>query len=172
MGQTWHLGACVALLLLINITSANVIPLRELQFNPDRYSESRGTRAGEEYRLPKTVKPEFYQITLTPDFDGFNFTGTVDITTTAISDTKNISLHYDSITVNNVTVTGSDGADIFVSHNYTEDTDIFTITLSTELKIGENYTIHIDYTGILHDDMAGFYRSSYITADGEQRYIY
>lgn len=168
MVQTWHLGACLALLLLINITSANVIPLRELHFDPDRYSESRGTRADEEYHLPKTVKPEHYKITLTPNFEHFNFTGTVDITVTALADTDSISLHHDKITVGTVTVT-KNNIDIPLNHNYVEATNIFTIQLDTPLAVGETCTIHIDYEGVLHDDMAGFYRSSYTTADGEVR---
>jgi aminopeptidase 2 len=158
----------MALLLLINITSASVIPLRELHFNPDRYSESPGTRADEDYHLPKTVKPDSYKITLTPDFDTFTFTGTVDISVTALTDTDSISLHHDKITIHNVTVT-TNNTDIPLIHMYAEATNIFTIKLDTSLTARETCTIHIDYEGVLHDDMAGFYRSSYTTADGEVR---
>lgn len=170
MVQTWHLGACVSLLLLINITSANVIPLRELHFNPDRYSESRGTRADEDYHLPKTVKPEFYKITLTPNFDNFTFIGTVDITVSAPNGTDSISLHYDKITVDTVIVS-CNNVEIPLNDSYVEATNIFTLELETPLISEESCIIHIDYEGVLHDDMAGFYRSSYTTADGEERWL-
>jgi aminopeptidase 2 len=168
MGQIWRLGAYMALLLLINITSSSVIPLRELQFNPDRYSDSRSTRADEDYHLPKTVKPESYKITLTPNFESFTFTGIVDITVTALLDTDSISLHYDRITVNTVTVT-KNSANVLLTQNYDLDTNIFTLVLDSTFVTRETATIHIEYDGILHDDMAGFYRSSYTTADGQVR---
>jgi aminopeptidase 2 len=168
MSQTWHLGAYVALLLLINITSASVIPLRELQFNTDRYSDSRGTRADADYHLPKTVKPESYKITITPNFDTFTFTGIVDITVTALVDTDSISLHHDRITIGTVTVTKGN-TPVSVTPSYDEVTNIYKLQLDLIFAARETAIIHIEYSGILHNDMAGFYRSSYKTADGDVR---
>lgn len=173
MGQMSLLGASVALLLLINTIGATVIPRRELHFNSNRYSESSEARAaGEDYRLPQTATPETYTITLTPDYNDFaTFTGEVEIVVTAKTDGNNISLHYNNITILNRTVTDKNGNELdLLPDVYDQTTDIYTLTLSTDnFKLDEQYKININYRGHLLDDMAGFYRSSYTTADGEKR---
>jgi aminopeptidase 2 len=172
MGQMSILGASVALLLLINTIEATVIPLRELHFTSDRYFESYEARAtGEEYRLPLTVTPDLYTITLTPNYTDFaTFNGEVLITVTATADANNISLHYDNITVHTTKVTAINGTELdLVSEIYNETTNIYTLRLRQQLTQGKRYTIYVNYTGHLLDDMAGFYRSSYTTADGKKR---
>jgi len=172
------LGASVALLLLINTIGATVIPRRELHLNSDRHSGSSEARAaGVEYRLPPTVTPETYKITLKPDYYDFaTFTGEVEILVTAKTDGNSISLHYDNITIENRTVTDINGNELLLDDDnefsYVEATNIYTLTLSSNtFKQGEKYTINIKYRGHLLDDMAGFYRSSYTTSDGEKRWL-
>jgi hypothetical protein len=173
MGQMSLLGASVALLLLINTIGANVIPRRELHFSSDRYSESSEAYApGEEFRLPQTVTPEKYTITLTPNYTDFaTFIGEVEILVTAKKNGIEISLHYDNVTIEKLTVTDLDDNELDLGDdNYNETTNIYTLTLSNEIFIqDEQYKINIQYRGHLLDDMAGFYRSSYTTADGEKR---
>ena len=174
MGQMSLLGASVALLLFINFTGATVIPLQQLHFNSDRYSESSLARAaGEEYRLPITVTPELYIITLTPDYKDFaNFTGEVEIVVLARTDGDSISLHYDDMIIHERKVTDLFGTELDLGEDtYNETTNIYKLNLSNNQKLtpNERYRIHINYTGFLRDDMAGFYRSSYTTADGEKR---
>jgi hypothetical protein len=177
MGQMSLLGASMAILLLINTIGATVIPLRQFHFNSDRYSESSEARAaGEEYRLPLTVTPNKYTITLTPDYNDFaTFTGEVEILVTAKTNGNNISLHYNNMTIVNRTVTDKDGTVLDLDdddgHNYDEITNIYTLILSnnTKFTLDEQYKVNIKYNGCLLDDMAGFYRSSYTTAEGEKR---
>jgi aminopeptidase 2 len=178
MGQTSLLGASVALLLLINIMGATVIPRRELHFNSDRFSESSEARtAGDEYRLPLTVTPELYTITLTPDYNDFaTFTGEVEILVNATKNENFISLHYDNISIDSRTVTEINGRKLDLvdddddENNYNQATNIYTLRLLSEnLTPGTRYKINIKYKGHLLDDMAGFYRSSYTTEDGEKR---
>ncbi|GFG31526.1 hypothetical protein Cfor_07544, partial [Coptotermes formosanus] len=179
MGQMSLTKASVALLLLIYTTAATVIPLRELHFTSDRYSQSYETRAaGEEYRLPPTVTPHLYTITLTPNYTDYNtFNGEVTILVTALSDVNNISLHYDKITIVERSITEIIGSEIALEEDnndsYDNTTNIYTLTLSNNqtLTSGRSYFININYTGLLLDDMAGFYRSSYKTADGEERWL-
>ena len=163
----------MALLLLINFIGATVIPLRQLHFNSDRYSESSLARAaGEEYRLPITVTPELYIITLTPNYTDFaSFTGEVEIVVTAKTGGDNISLHYDDMIIHDRKVTDLFGTELDLGEDtYNETTNIYKLNLKNQtLTPNETYIIHINYTGFLRDDMAGFYRSSYTTADGEKR---
>jgi aminopeptidase 2 len=171
------LGASVATLLLINTVGATVIPLQKFHINSERYSESPEARAaGDEYRLPQTATPVNYTITLTPDYDNFTtFTGEVQILVTATTDGNNISLHYDNMTVHSRTVTDIHGTvldlDLDDDRSYDNTTNIYTLILSNKQTFtpGDKYIIYINYTGHLLDDMVGFYRSSYTTADGEKR---
>ena len=175
MGQMSLLGASVALLLLINTMGATVIPRRELNFNSDRFFESSEAHAaGGEYRLPLEVTPELYTITLTPDYTDFaTFTGEVEILVTAKTGGNIISLHYDNITIYNITVSDTSGHELTLvdddENNYNETTNIYTLSLSENLTPEKRYKINIKYEGHLLDDMAGFYRSSYTTEDGEKR---
>lgn len=59
--------------------------------------------------------------------------------------------------------------DISISQN----TDAQTTTFEFEdaLPAGSNATLHIEFTGILNDAMAGFYRSSYKNKDGKQKFM-
>lgn len=177
MGQMSLLGASMALLLLINTIGAAVIPRQELHFNFDHYSESSEARAaGEEYRLPLTVTPEKYTITLTPDYNDFaTFIGEVEILVTAKTDGNNISLHYANMTIDSRKVTDmANDAELALDddddYSYDNTTNIYTLTLSNQSFTPEKqYKINVKYRGHLLDDMAGFYRSSYTTEDGEIR---
>jgi len=176
MGQMPLLGASVTLLLLINTIGATIIPRRELHLNSDRYSESFEARAaGDEYRLPQTAIPILYTITLTPDYNDFaNFTGEVEIVVTAKTDGNNISLHYADMTIDSQTITALDDTELKLEEDsYDDTTNIYTLTLrnGTTFTPDAIYKIKINYTGYLRDDMAGFYRSSYTTADGEKRWL-
>jgi aminopeptidase 2 len=169
MGHIWFVREIVTLLLLIYTIEASVIPLRELHFTSDLYSESQRARAtDEEYHLPVTVTPVSYIITLTPDFVDFVFDGEVEISVTAEQETDNISLHYNNMTLHSTEVLNERDEFLNFTEDYNEETNIYTILLDNTTEPG-NYTIRITYTGHLLDDMAGFYRSSYTTADGEQR---
>jgi aminopeptidase 2 len=177
MGQVSLLGARVAILLLINTIGATVIPLQRIYIGSERHSESSEARASDEgYRLPHTATPHVYKITLTPDYYEFaTFTGEVEILVIATTGENSISLHYNNMTIHNRIVTYINGTVLDLDddddYSYNRTTNIYTLILRNDqtFKPGEIYRIYINYTGHLLDDMAGFYRSSYKTADGEKR---
>ena len=39
-----------------------------------------------------------------------------------------------------------------------------------ELPVDCPHPIHVEYTGVLNNQMRGFYRSKYVNTDGEDRY--
>jgi aminopeptidase 2 len=177
MGQMSLLGARLAILLLIITIGATVIPLQKFHISSERYYESSEARAAdEEYRLPHTATPDTYKITLTPDYYKFaTFTGEVEIVVTATTDGNNISLHYDNMTIHSRIVTDVNGTVLDLDddddYSYNRTTNTYTLMLSNDqtFKPGEKYRIYINYTGHLRDDLVGFHRSSYKTADGEKR---
>ncbi|XP_049762531.1 aminopeptidase N-like [Schistocerca cancellata] len=129
-----------------------------------------------DYRLPGDVIPSNYKVTLQPYFEGdkaFTFDGEVVITATpdftVNAEIKELKLHlHKDITVTGVTVKYGIGS--LTATPQTEavgDSEIYTITLGTAITSQEGVDptnqllIEIDYTGILNDDMRGFYRSWY-----------
>lgn len=124
-----------------------------------------------EYRLKTTVKPSFYRIELEPHFeltggsqnDSFTFRGNVKITLRAQqAGVKEIELHMHHLEYSKINLTDSDGKEVKIKAAvYQTETQKLKIPVEVELKTTSDYFLEIDYTGVLNDDMKGFYRSYY-----------
>ncbi|XP_069669083.1 aminopeptidase N-like isoform X2 [Periplaneta americana] len=130
-----------------------------------------------DYRLPITVLPTHYKLKLTPYFEERNFTfdGEVEITVNATTEANSITLHYDDMEIiGDPVVESLNGLQDLEVVNTTYDnvTQFFRIELDENLEVGNEYVIKIRYVGNLNDDdMAGFYKSSYNTSEGERRWL-
>ncbi len=56
--------------------------------------------------------------------------------------------------------------------NYDAQKQTVTLTFPQEFASGSTASLHIEYTGILNDKMAGFYRSSYKDKDGNTKCVF
>jgi aminopeptidase 2 len=86
--------------------------------------------------------------------------------------TKSISLNTLDLTILSTSISsGSEivSSDPDVHHN--EDKQVTTVSFGHELPAGSKATLTITFTGVLNDNMAGFYRSSFEGADGSKKYI-
>lgn len=124
------------------------------------------------YRLPTNIIPQKYDIFVTPDLETGNFTvdGKVTIEADVIQPTSQIILHSSEITHHDVKVTANlinlDNLKKKVIKRY----DLLVIYLKQEVNVGTKLTIEIKYTGNLNaTELRGFYKSSYIDDNGEQR---
>jgi len=134
-----------------------------------------------DYRLPTNVKPIHYKITLDPLIVGRGprrepvpdtFTGEVIITVKVLEETKSITLHYNDLSIQDVSISikraGND-INLPVIATYDVVTHFWVLSLNTSadddaegtFKANEECLITIKYTGRHQDDMYGFYRSSY-----------
>ena len=127
------------------------------------------------YRLPeKNVKPIHYDIKLEPNIvkDKFTFWGESNILIDNVETLqKTIVLHAKNLTiVSGIWLTRENGMNISETVTYTLDlkTDFLILTLSNGIRPGK-YILNLRYTGLLHDDMNGFYRSSYKNDKGEEK---
>jgi len=123
-------------------------------------------------RLPKDVIPSNYAIRLKPYVSDFTFDGHEEITVQVVKETKYIILNCLHITLSSVSYKGQNdsqefSADIQVAYSVEDET--VTFTFPADLKVGAG-TLSITYTGELNDKMKGFYRSKYLTSEGEQRH--
>jgi puromycin-sensitive aminopeptidase len=108
-------------------------------------------------RLPDTVKPQHYTLTLTPDLKAATFTGKETIDVTLTQPASDIVLNAAQITFEKVTITAGGKTQ---TAQVTEDKakQQATFTVPNQMPAGKA-TLHIDYTGILNGQLRGFYLS-------------
>lgn len=138
-------------------------------------------RQSVDYRIPDTIRPSNYRISLTPYLlasDGakrFTFDGSVAITLRAYSaNLKTITLHAKDMTFSGTSLKEKISGNVITISNQTEVdliTDKFSVNLDTALKTDIDYVLAFNYSGKMGDDMEGFYKSKYTNAKGEEVYI-
>uniref|UniRef100_A0A8B9KZ21 Aminopeptidase n=1 Tax=Astyanax mexicanus TaxID=7994 RepID=A0A8B9KZ21_ASTMX len=134
------------------------------------------------YRLPDTLLPEAYYITLwprlKPDHRGiYIFTGNSSVVFKCVKDIDLILIHSNKL---NLTSAGGHMARLTTLNNIPEPaikstwfkvpTQYLVIELQSKLKAGESYRLNTEFVGELADDLAGFYRSEYIQ-DGVNKVV-
>ncbi len=108
-------------------------------------------------RLPGDVVPSHYQITLTPDLKNATFEGEETIDVRVLKPTSNIVLNAAEIKFGDVTLkAGSSTQTAKVTTD--EKNEMATLALGNVLPAGAA-TVHIKFTGILNDQLRGFYLS-------------
>lgn len=122
------------------------------------------------YRLPRTVVPERYELTLTPDLDESRFTGEAQIRVTAHEAVQQIQLNAAELDVLTAELIGDDGTKVDAAVSLDEDAEVATIALSREVAPGD-WTLHLTFAGTLNDKLRGFYRSTFTDDQGVERVI-
>lgn len=102
-------------------------------------------------RLPKSVVPEHYVITLTPNLKNFHFEGHVSIRVKIVAPTQKIVLNTVDLTIDKVTIQQRTEAKDSVlvkpvSITTSEEDETATFDFPRELLVG-NYDLEISYIG-------------------------
>ncbi|HLK31527.1 MAG TPA: M1 family metallopeptidase [Terriglobales bacterium] len=108
-------------------------------------------------QLPRTVLPENYQLTWTPNFQTDKFDGEETIRVQVAQPTSTIPLNAAEITFGKTTVS-QNGATQTAQVSTDPKAETATLTLPQPLAAGPA-AIHIQYTGILNNELRGFYLS-------------
>ena len=108
-------------------------------------------------RLPDTVHPEHYTLALTPDLKAATFSGTETIDVTLSEPTSAITLNAAEIAFQSVTVTAN-GKQQTAAVALDAGKEQATFTFPDKLPAGKA-TLAITYTGILNNELRGFYLS-------------
>ncbi|CAG7980251.1 unnamed protein product [Penicillium salamii] len=121
--------------------------------------------------LPTNVKPQHYDLTLEPNFEKFTYEGTVNIDLDVAEDTDFVSLNSNEIDIHSAVVSANGSVvDSKPEISFNKDAQTATIKFGQAISAGSKAQLKLTFTGILNDNMAGFYRSSY-KKDGETKYI-
>src|SRR6476660_9699952 len=108
-------------------------------------------------RLPSTVRPEHYAITLTPNLKNATFTGVETIDVVAAEPVNAITLTSAEIAYKSVTATAA-GKQQTAGVTLDAKREQATFTFPETLPAGK-VTLSIHYTGILNNELRGFYLS-------------
>ena len=108
-------------------------------------------------RLPHTVQPEHYDITVAPDLAQAAFSGDMTIRVRLTQPARKITLNAAEITFGEVTIVAA-GRTQQATVAVDEKIEQVSFTVPAAIPAGRA-EIHIKYTGILNDDLRGLYLS-------------
>uniref|UniRef100_A0A667XA10 Aminopeptidase n=1 Tax=Myripristis murdjan TaxID=586833 RepID=A0A667XA10_9TELE len=126
------------------------------------------------YRLPDSLAPISYNVTLWPRLEPnkgglYIFTGHSVVVFTCVKETDLIIIHSNKLNLTRfqdhlAKLSGLDGATVpSVSNSWLEEpTQYLVVQLSSKLQAGKSYELYTEFVGELADDLGGFYRSEYM----------
>ena len=121
------------------------------------------------YRLPTNVRPTAYRLTLSPDLENFTFTGQVSIDLEVSEPSGRILLNAAELQISSATVVDSKGGVTSATGILLdEERERATLVFPWAIETGEA-TLSMEFTGILNDQLRGFYRCSYADPTGVER---
>jgi aminopeptidase N len=122
------------------------------------------------HRLPRTVLPRRYDLTLTPDLEAATFAGEETIAVEVATSTADVVLNAVEIEIDEATARVGDGEPLTASVSFDAGTERATLHFPSELPAGDA-TLHLRFRGILNDKLVGFYRSTFTDDQGVERVL-
>jgi puromycin-sensitive aminopeptidase len=122
------------------------------------------------HRLPRTVVPGRYALTMEPDLDAATFRGSEDVTVDVVEPVTEVVLNAVDLTVDEAWLIAADGSRLACSPVLDEASGRLTLSLDGTAAPGR-WTAHLAFQGALNDKLKGFYRSVFTDDDGVERVI-
>ena len=104
-----------------------------------------------------------------PDLKAHTFTGECKVKVDVVEEVKSIVCNASNLNVSAATVETDAGELLMPEVKADQETESLSLLLAHNLQKGPA-TVTYTFTGVLNDQMRGFYRSKY-TMDGEERYM-
>nr|XP_058942473.1 puromycin-sensitive aminopeptidase-like [Pocillopora verrucosa] len=120
-------------------------------------------------RLPTSVLPKNYKLTLTPNLTEFTFAGEEVIDVEVQQTTDKVTMNCLDIVVKSANFSAGGSTVDSSEITYSKEDETTTISFPSSLPLG-NGQLFLDFTGELNDKMKGFYRSKYTGTDGSEKY--
>ena len=122
------------------------------------------------YRLPRTVAPGHYRIRIEPDLEEARFAGTEVVTVEVAEPTDRVVLNAIELDIHEAWLSRGDGSRVEATVGYQEEEQRAVLSLAEEIDAGE-WEFHCRFSGILNDQLRGFYRSTFTDVDGQEQVI-
>jgi puromycin-sensitive aminopeptidase len=123
----------------------------------------------QDYRLPKSVTPNRYEIRLTPDLKAFTFQGEVNIAVIVNEATDDVVLNALELEIDMASAEHG-GKSLNGKAELETAKERAHLHFNEKLAPGE-WTLKIAFRGILNDKLHGFYRSQYTDAAGKTHVV-
>ena len=117
------------------------------------------------YRLPRTVTPSRYELTVRPDLEAARFSGHVAIEVTVHEPVDEIVLNAAALELSGARVTGAQGAIDVSGVAVDEELQRATLTLAATAAPGA-WVLELDFAAPFDERLRGFYLSTYRDDDG------
>jgi puromycin-sensitive aminopeptidase len=117
--------------------------------------------------LPNHTSPISYNLTIHPDLESFTFSGKEIIKIKIDKDTKKITLHSKDLDIETVKYISKNDEQFATKITYDTDRETTTFYFKKIIKVGEGKLL-IVFSGIISDNLSGFYRSRYLLNGGEK----
>ncbi len=123
-----------------------------------------------DYRLPRTVVPHHYALALTPDLDSARFTGCVTVDLAVDSAVSEVVLNAAELQIEGAELVSAEGRRVPGTTELDAERERLVVHPEETLTAGK-WKLHVDFSGILNDQLRGFYRSTYTSDEGEERVL-
>ena len=120
------------------------------------------------HRLPTTVIPERYALTLAPDLSSWTFTGEETISVKVQEPVREIVLNAAELELHAVSLRLAEGRVLQGKPGLDSENEQATLGFAETVPAGR-YELRIQFSGILNDKLHGFYRSTYKDANGKEK---
>ena len=127
------------------------------------------------HRLPRTVLPRRYDLTLEPDLEAATFAGHETVAVEVLTETSEVVLNAAEIEIDEATAElhvdgGTGGGPLMAKVALDDEAERATLTFDRPLPAGEA-TLRLRFRGVLNDKLRGFYRSTFIDEEGVERVL-
>jgi len=122
------------------------------------------------YRLPRHVVPRHYRLRLEPDLEAATFSGTEVVTVEVAERTDRVVLNAIVLDIHEAWFIAGDDHRTDASVEYEEETQRAILVLAEAIPAGPA-ELHCRFSGILNDQLRGFYRSTFTDVDGFEQVI-
>lgn len=137
-------------------------------WNNKSFTQSIESFTGDILRLQDNVIPKHYRIKLEFVLEEEMFHGTSNISIIINNSTRIIYLHSKNLTINHLTLIEDNSErteHIAYSFSYNERMENVALYFGHDLLPG-NYTLNIDFMGIIDNNVGGFFKTSYKNEKG------
>ncbi|MDH3194173.1 MAG: M1 family peptidase, partial [Acidimicrobiia bacterium] len=122
------------------------------------------------HRLPRSVIPRRYEITIEPDLSSFTFRGSQIVAITVEEATDLLILNAAELAIEEAFITNPAGERLSAVVSYDEQAERAHLSFTDRAPQG-SYELHLSFAGTINDQLRGFYRSTFTDVDGVEQTI-